>query len=73
MAKFRITGIKEPGHINVKIDGRFKDVDLYTATDETLGKLYADKCPYVQLSPEEFLERNPELKAINVKPIKIKK
>jgi len=71
--KFNIRGIAEPGKINVKLDGRFTDVDLYSASDETLEKLYADGCPYVCLSPSEFMKRNPHLQSIDVKKINIEK
>lgn len=73
MSKFKIIGIAEPGRINAKIDGLFKDIDLHTAPDEILAKLYDDHCPYIELTPEEFLKRNPNIKEINVKPIKIKR
>jgi hypothetical protein len=73
MAKFKITGIKEPGRINAKLDGKFRDIDLFEASEEILAKLYTDKCPYIELTPSEFLERNPTVKAISIKPIKITK
>jgi hypothetical protein len=69
MGKFNIIGIKEPGRINVKLNGRFQDVELYRTSDEILQKLYDDKCPYIQLSPEEFLKRNPDLEKIDIKPL----
>jgi hypothetical protein len=73
MGMFKIKGIEHPGRINVKVDGRFKDVDLYEASDEVLEKLYADGCPYVVLTPEEFLKRNPTINNIEIKRIDIKK
>lgn len=73
MEMFNITGIMHPGRINVKVDGRFMDVELYKASDEVLGKLYADGCPYVVLTPEEFMKRNPTLNNIEIKKIDIKK
>jgi hypothetical protein len=72
MAKFIIRGIAQPGRINVKIDGRFRDIELHNVPDEILDKLYADKCPYVELSPEEFIKQQG-LDTIKVKPLKINK
>ena len=73
MGRFIITGIKEPGRINIKIDGLFIDVELFSAPEEELEKLFNDGCQYIQLSPDEFLKRNPNLETIQVNPIKIKK
>lgn len=73
MGKFKIIGIQEPGRINAKVDGRFTDVELFKASDEVLEKLYQDKCPYIELSPKEFLKRNPDVHKIDIKPIKVKK
>lgn len=73
MGMFNITGIEHPGIINVKVDGRFTDVPLYEASDDVLEKLYADGCPYVVLTPEEFMKRNPTLQNIEIKKIDIKK
>jgi hypothetical protein len=73
MSKFRIIGILEPGRINAKIDGRFTDITLHGASDEILAKLYASECPYVELTPEEFLTRNPTAKKIDIRPINVKK
>jgi hypothetical protein len=70
MGKYKIIGIKEPGHINVRVDGRFRDIELHTASDEILGKLYAEKCPYVELTPDEFLKQNPDAQKIDIRPIK---
>lgn len=73
MSKFIITGIQEPGRINAMVKGRFTDVELFKAPEDILEELYNSKCTYVQLAPRELVRRNPDLRNINVKPIKVSK
>jgi hypothetical protein len=64
MGKFFIDGIMKPGRVNVKIDGGFRTLNLYDASDEVLEKLYNSGCIYVKLAPGEFLKRNVGFKDI---------
>jgi hypothetical protein len=71
MGKFNIIGILQPGLINARVNGRFQDVELFNASEEVLEQLFQDKNPYVQLTPEEFMLRNPEAQDIKIEPIKV--
>jgi len=73
MAKFNIIGLVYPGLVNVKLNNGFRDVELFNASDEVLEQLFNDKCPYVMLSPEEFLLRNPEVSEIKIEPLDLKR
>lgn len=64
--KYIVKGIKEPGKVNVRLNGKFRTIELYTASQEVLEELYKDACPYVDLSPTE------KFKASGVKPIVVK-
>jgi hypothetical protein len=71
MSKYIIIGIKQPGLINAKINGRFTNVELFNASDQVLEELYKAQCIYVQLAPDAFISDNPDLGKIKVKPVKI--
>lgn len=73
MAKFNIIGIAEPGKVNVLLNGAFTDVELFSASDDDLEQLYNAGIPYVQLSPNEFLKRNPDAAEIKIEPIQLGK
>jgi hypothetical protein len=68
--KFNIVGIMKPGIINVLVNGKFRDVELFNAPDTVLEQLYEQKIPYVTLSESEYLKRNKDKKGIEVKKIK---
>lgn len=72
LSKYIISGIAEPGMVNVKVNGRFQTISLYSASEEVLCELYEQECPYVKLQPQEFAKDNniPEIK---VSPVEGKK
>jgi hypothetical protein len=67
--KYRIVGILEPGIINAMIDGRFQNIHLHDADENTLEKLYNSGSPYVQLTPEGVSTKKPDSPKIETKPI----
>ena len=67
--QYSIVGIQPPGHVNIRLGGRFREVKLFDLSQEQLAELHADGCPYVILSeiPES------KSKVTSTKPVVIEK
>lgn len=63
----------EPGRVNVLLNGRFQDVNLFELDEVSLAKLHEDGCPYIQKTPEAVLAADASKPKIEVKPPKFKK
>lgn len=67
--QYSIVGIQPPGHANVRLGGRFREVHLFELSQEQLAELHKDGCPHVILSeiPESKSKVTP------TKPVTIEK
>lgn len=52
---YAVVGIARPGRINVKFNGKFRDVNLFDMNQSQLQELYNNKCPYVKQLPDADL------------------
>lgn len=66
---YRIVGINPPGRASVKLNGFFKEVNLYDLNQDELKDLHQQGIPYVQQTAEGFKETNPQEKEISVKTV----
>lgn len=67
--KYSIVGIQPPGHANVRLGGRFREVHLFELSQEQLAELHNDGCPNVILS--EIPETKSQVSS--TKPVVIEK
>lgn len=66
MAKYEAFGLKHPGRINARLNGRFQELRIYELSETQLEQLYNDGCPYVRKTAETVA---PEAKKIEVKEL----
>jgi hypothetical protein len=66
---FERIGIKAPGRINLKLDGRFQTVALDDLSQDKLKQLYDNGCNYVGLTSEGRKKYFPDEKPITTKKI----
>lgn len=70
---YRIVGINPPGRANVKLNGFFKEVNLYDLSQDELKQLHEQGIPHIEITAEGYTEAKPEEKKISVTSRKSKK
>jgi hypothetical protein len=49
MDKYIVIGLQEPGKVNVFLNGNFRDICLFNASQNELADLYREGCPFVKI------------------------
>jgi hypothetical protein len=70
MQKFKVININPPGRVNVLLQGKFRDVNLYDLNDTQLQELYEAKSKYVTLNSKISKAEAPKIEVKNIEPLK---
>lgn len=50
MKTYSVTGIQPPGRVNLRLGGRFQEVNLHDLSQQQLAELYAAGCEFVRVT-----------------------